>query len=164
MDSMPHIGQTVPLTGGGGWITSTCSRTSSAREIKVEFSTKIEALVIEVNLKKRNWLLIGSYNPHKHMIGDHLNSLTNCLNQLCKTYENIILLGDFNSEICEDTMKLLCSSYNLKNLINEPTCFKNLDNPSCIDLVLTDKSSMTGLSDIHRLTMNHESFRYYASR
>ena len=43
----------------------------------------------------------------------------------------------------------------MKNLINEPTCFKNMDNPSCIDLVLTDKSSViqTGLSDFHRLTI-----------
>ena len=29
------------------------------REIKVEFSTKIEAIVIEINLKKRKWILIG---------------------------------------------------------------------------------------------------------
>ena len=47
------------------------------------------------------------------MIDDHL---TNCSNQLCKAYENIILLGDFNSERCEDTMKLFCSSYNLEKL------------------------------------------------
>ena len=91
------------------------------------------------------------------MIDDHLNSLTNCLNQLCKTYENIILLGDFNSEMCEDTMKLFCSSYNLKYLINEPTCFKDMDNPSCIDLVLTNKSrsfqKSSLMSDFHRLTM-----------
>ena len=91
------------------------------------------------------------------MIDDHLNSLGNCLNELCKTYENIILLGDFNSEMCEDTMKLFCSSYNLKNLINEPTCFKNMENPSCIDLVFTNKSRSfqqspvmeTGLSDFY---------------
>ena len=95
------------------------------------------------------------------MIDDHLNSLTNYLKQLCKTYENIILLGHFNSEMSEDTMKIFCSSYNLKNLINEPTCFKKMDNPSCIDLVLTNRSPSfqkssvikTGLSDFHRLTM-----------
>ena len=63
--------------------------------------------------------------------------------------------------MCKDTMKLFCSSDNLKNLINEPTCFKNMDNPSCIDLALTNKSRSfqkssvieTGLSDFHRLTM-----------
>ena len=50
--------------------------------------------------------------------------------------------------------------YNLKNSVNKPTCFKNLDNPSCIDLTLTNKSISliqastidTDLSDFHSLT------------
>ena len=54
-----------------------------------------------------------------------------------------------------------CSSYNLKNLINEPARFKNMENPGCIDLVLTNKFSSfqqssvmeTDLSDFHRLTI-----------
>ena len=33
-------------------------------EINIEFSTKIEAIVIEINLKKRKWLLIGACNTH----------------------------------------------------------------------------------------------------
>ena len=125
------------------------------REINIEFSTKIEAIVIEIKLKKRKWLLIETYNPHKNIIDDHLNSLGNCLNELCKTYENILLLGDFNSEKREDAMQEFCNVYNLKNLVKESTCFKNVDNPSCIDLVLTNKSSVveTGLSDFHRLTI-----------
>ena len=52
------------------------------------------------------------------MIGDHLNSLGNCLNELCKTYENIILLGNFISEMCEDTMQLFCSSNNLNQRVH----------------------------------------------
>ena len=27
--------------------------------------------------------------------------------------------------------------YNLKNIISEETCFKNPNNPSCIDLIIT---------------------------
>ena len=62
-------------------------------------------------------------------------------------------------------MKLFCSSYNLKNLINDPTCFKKMDNPSCIDLVLTNKSRSfqkssvikTGLSEFSSINNdNHE--------
>ena len=51
--------------------------------------------------------------------------------------------------------------YNLKNLINMPTCFKNLSNPSCIDLMLTNhprsfQNSLSidpGVSDFHRMTV-----------
>ena len=51
------------------------------------------------------------------MIEEHLKSIGNALNELRLRYENFILIGDFNSEITEET-----------------TCFKNSDNPSCIDL------------------------------
>ena len=70
------------------------------------------------------------------MIQRHLTNIGRELNNLCLKYENFILIGDFNSEMCEDAMKVFCSTYNLKNLVDEPTCFKNVDNPSCIDLIL----------------------------
>ena len=52
------------------------------------------------------------------------------------------------------------STYNLKSLVKQITHFTNPDNPSCIDLILTDSprsfqdSSMfqTGISGIHKLT------------
>ena len=57
-------------------------------------------------------------------------------------------------------MENFCAVYNLKSLIKEPTCFKNLNKPTCIDLILTNhpksfqNSSVfeTGLSDFHKLT------------
>ena len=49
----------------------------------------------------------------------------------------------------------------LKNLITEPTCYKNSEKPTCIDLILTDQPTLfqqstvlkTGLSDSHLLTV-----------
>ena len=50
---------------------------------------------------------------------------------------------------------------NLKCIIKESTCYKNSDNPTCIDLILTNcpknfqKSSTleTGLSDFHKMVL-----------
>ena len=89
------------------------------------------------------------------MIEEHLKSIGNAL------YENFIFIGDFNSEITEEPMKSFCNTYNFKCLVKEPPCFKNIDNPSCIDLILTNKPSYfqnncvieTGLSDFHKLTI-----------
>ena len=74
------------------------------------------------------------------MIEDHLKSISmfNLMNFI-KKYENFIIIGDFNSEIREDAMKNFCCLYNLKSLIHKPTCFKNPNHPSCIDLILTNK-------------------------
>ena len=65
-------------TDKGGGLLQFVREHLPAREINIEFSTNIKAIVIEINLKKRKWLLIGTYNPHKNMIDDHLNSLGNC--------------------------------------------------------------------------------------
>ena len=82
---------------GGGGLLLFVREHLPVRELKIEFPTNIEVIIIEINLKKRKWVLIGSYNPHKNMNQNHLNSLGNYLNELCKKYDNFILLGDFNS-------------------------------------------------------------------
>ena len=46
-----------------------------------------------------------------------------------------------------------------KNLVKDKTCFKSIDNPSCIDLFLTNSfqsfqkttTVSTGLSDFHKM-------------
>ena len=76
-------------------------------------------------------------------------------------YDNCILLGDFKADISNTHLKSFCELYSLKCLIKEPTCFKNIENPTCIDLILTNhqrcfqNSSVvdTGLSDFHKLTV-----------
>ena len=68
-------------------------------------------------------------------------------------------MGDFNIELKEAIMTTFCSQYKLKTLNEEPTCFKNYTNPSCIDLYLTNcpksfQSNLTietSLSDFHKL-------------
>ena len=56
-------------------------------------------------------------------------------------------------------MKRFTEIYKLRNLIKEPTCFKNPENPTCIDLILTNKPLSfkntyvieTGLSGFHKM-------------
>ena len=79
-----------------------------------------------------------------------------------RNYDNIILLGDFNVATSEDIMNDFCQMYELDNLINEPTCYKNVNNPSSIDVMLTNRKSCfqdsitieTGLSDHHKMTLS----------
>ena len=59
-------------------------------------------------------------------------------------------------------MRNFCNSYNLNGLIKQLTCLKNPENPSCIDMILTNKPRSfqstcvieTGLSDFHRMTVS----------
>ena len=103
-----------------------------------------------------------SYNPHENNIGSHLNIITKALDTYYDKYENVVFLGDFNAGIEETIMKSFCESYNLTNLIKQPTCFKNPKKASCIDLISTNRPKSfqstcvieTGLSDFHRTTVS----------
>ena len=46
---------------------------------------------------------------------------------------------DLNSDIFEAEICIFCGLYNLKILVEVPTCFKNYINPTCIDLILTNR-------------------------
>ena len=67
----------------------------------------------------------------------------------------------FNASVEDTSVKNFCGSYNFTSMINKPTCYKNLDIPSCIDLILTDclrsfQNSFvteTGLSDFHKMVV-----------
>ena len=121
----------------------------------------IESIIIEVNISKRKWLLMGIYNPQKSSINSFLPCLNTNLGHYMPSYDNVLIIGDFNSEMSDKPMEEFCSINSLKNLIRSPTCFKNENNPSCIDLILTNRSKSfqnsftieTGLSDFHHLTV-----------
>ena len=84
------------------------------------------------------------------------------LDQFSATYDNLILLGNFNVEPEEVNMLDFLNIYNLKNLVKQKTCYKNPENPSCIDLILTNSHRSfqntnvfeTGLSDFHKMTVS----------
>ena len=72
-----------------------------------------------------------------------------------------MVIGDLNAEVNLECMKLFCKTYDLSSLIKVPTCYKNPEKHSCIDLLLTNRpksfqsSSVveTGPSDFHKMTV-----------
>ena len=132
-----------------------------AKVLSHDFPTA-ESFFVEIILHKKKWLINCSYNPHKNSIKNHLELISRTLDIFTTKYENILLLGDFNACADDETMKSFCSSYGLHSLIKQSTCYKNPENPSCIDLILTNKAKSfqstcvmeTGLSDFHRMTIS----------
>ena len=106
-------------------------------------------------------LINCSYNPHKSEIKQHFDALRKSLDLHSLKYEKVLILGDFNVGVEEANMQTFCESYNLKSLIKQPTCYKNPDKPTCIDLISTNVPRMfqstcvieTGLSDFHLMTL-----------
>ena len=134
------------------------------------FLDSIEAFFIEILLKSCKWLICCSCNPDRINVATLLGEIGKALDAYGRKYENTLLMSDFNVEPDETTMKAFCNQYKLKSLNKDPTCFKNVDKSSCIDLFLSNNSKCvedcltleTGLSDFHELVtvmkIKHEHF------
>ena len=102
------------------------------------------------------------------MIKNHLAILSNFLDLHSSNHKKMLILGDFNVGIDEPHIKPFGETYNLTNLIKQPTCYKNLDD-STFHLILTNiprtfQSTCViekGLSDFHlvKLTIMRKTFK-----
>ena len=123
------------------------------------FPDDIEGLFIELNFRKAKWLLFGTYHPPSQSDSYYFNNLDKALD-LYSHYNKKLLVGDFNTEV-SDVLSIFLYQHDLENLVKDKTCFKNANNPSTIDLFLTNNSlafqnttaTFTGLSDCHKLVL-----------
>ena len=135
------------------------------------FPDNIEAFFIEILLKSCKWLICCSYNPNRINVATCLGEIGKALDTFIRKYENTLLMGDFNVEPDETNTKGFCNHHKLKSLNKEPTCLKNVDKSSCIDLFLAHNSNCfqdcltleTDLSDFQKFIIivmktKHERF------
>jgi hypothetical protein len=120
---------------------------------------EIEYVSIELNLEDSKMLILAMYkNPKMNP-----NKFKNVFEKLCEDvlekYEHVIIIGDLNFNMLQNNvLSQLCPTFNLTNVINEPTCFKS-NNATLIDVMLVTKrkkyikgfSIDTGISDFHNL-------------
>ena len=125
------------------------------------FPNDIEGLIVEINLRKTKWLLCGTYHPPGQSDKYFFDHLGKALDIYSDKYDKFLLTGDFNSEEDEPCLNTFLSDYDAKNLVKDKTCFKSIENPSCIDLIITNsissfqdtKTVSTGLSDFHKMVV-----------
>ena len=118
----------------------------------------MQVIPIELNLRKVKWLIVSVYRPPRQPIDYFLNSLSTLLDFYSSTYENYLLMGDFNCEPDVSKMETFMTKHSLYNFIKTETCWK-ASKGTCIDLVLSNKKhsfnfsgvAETGLSDHHSL-------------
>ena len=122
------------------------------------FPDDIEVIVVEINLKKQKWLLLCLYRPPSQSQAYFFGEIEKSLDFFSSKFENFMLIGDLNCETDDNTLIDLMDSYNLVNLVKDPTCYKS-SRPRCIDLILTNRKHSctntstfeTGLSDFHKM-------------
>ena len=87
--------------------------------------------------------------------------VSNALDTYLSTYDKFILAGDFNIQEHEQALSEFLDKYNANNLVKDKTCFKSIENPSCVDLLITNSFKSfqnttvisTGCSDFHKMSL-----------
>ena len=121
----------------------------------------IQVIPVEINLKKQKWLVIVIYTPPSQCKNYFITELTKILDKCRGSYENTVILGDFNMQPTNQILKTFLEDNSFVNLIKSNTCFKSKPG-SCIDLILTNKPKSfqnsevmeTGVSDRHALILS----------
>ena len=124
-------------------------------------SGRVEVLANEIVISDEKWLICSVYKQPTVKDADISNLLESLFNKCSKDYSNYIVCGDINVNVLNEKhcLKDIFNVYGVTNIVNEPTCFKSIDNPSLIDLVITNvpkriKTAIsidTGLSDFHNM-------------
>ena len=149
---------------GGGVVIYVREDIPSQQMKKHKFSKNVEALIVEINLRKNKLLLVGTYHSTNKEYGTtdlvFLEQMGFALD-VYSSYDKFLIAGDLNIEEGQECLDDFMDEFHAKNMVKEPTCFKNPENPSCIDLFITNsyRSFMkttavsTGLSDFHKMTV-----------
>ena len=124
------------------------------------FPSDIKGLYIELNFRKCKWLLLGTYHRPSQSDQYYFDNLDKSLDTY-SNYEKILLVGDFNAQTTDQYLSSFLYQHELSSIVKESTCFKNVSNPSCIDLFLTNsalsfqntQTVSCGLSDVHKLVI-----------
>ena len=147
---------------GGGVMVYVRKDIPSHRLNKHNFKKCVEGMFIEINLRKTKLLLFATYHSTHEVYGmndgDYLEEIGMALD-VYSNYDKFLLAGDFNMEEQETLLNDFLFEYKANNLVKEKTCFKSIENPSCVDLFITNSYRSfqnttivsTGLSDFHKM-------------
>ena len=153
---------------GGGILIYVREDIPSKQLSKHTFNDGIEGIFFKLNLNKYKLLMLGTYRPPNQEKDYYFRSISNSLDLYIGNYERFILIGDFNINENDQMLVDFNHQYNSKNIVKDPTCFKNINNPSTIDLIITNsprscwntKSFSNGLSDFHALVLTTLNKKY----
>ena len=149
------------ISNGGGILLYVRDDIPSRLLTDYKIRYNLELFFVEVNIRKKKRLLGCSYNPHKNNISNNLHHLKKGLDAYLKSFDNILIMGDLNSEVSENCLNGFCNINSLRTLNRGQTCFKNPNNLSYMDLFLTNRQQCfqqtcaieAGISDFHKIVV-----------
>ena len=138
-------------------------RSSVPHRIRRDLCTmsQVEIIVLEVTLRREKMIYMLVYKPPRTQNDIFINNVSAILDKCLSECKTVYIIGDVNINFLNlpDNVRNFMNIYNLTNLVCEPTCFKSVNNPSLIDVILTNTpyriashlNTCVGISDFHNL-------------
>ena len=82
----------------------------------------IQAISLDINLKQRKLLVVSIYRPPDQNLDYFLSSITGLLDHYLKSYEDFVIMGDFNANESNPAMETFLNQHRCKNIIKSKTC------------------------------------------
>ena len=96
----------------GGGILAYFRNNVTAKLLKLEnLPLYIQAIFIEMKIKRKKWLLCCTYNPNKSLIENHLGQLQKQLEACIERYEHFLIMGDFNANVSDPSVTSFCTLF-----------------------------------------------------
>ena len=105
------------------------------------FPNSLEVLPLVINLRNKKILVIGCYKLSSLNDEYFLNQLHCVLCFYSTTYDNFLLLGDFNISCDDERLEEFCNFFSLGHLIKTPTCYMRA-NSSFIGHIIANMTSL----------------------
>ena len=146
---------------GGGILIYICEDIPSKLLDGYKLPVDIEGLFLEINLKNTKWGLFGSYHPPSQDDKYYFEKVSRAIDVYSNLFDRFVLLSDLNAQEGENDLEDFLHTHDFKNLQKEKTCYKSINNPSCIDLIMTNCfrsfqntcTICTDLSDVHKMSL-----------
>ena len=125
------------ISGRGGLMVYVRDDIPSKMLSKHNLPEDIEAAFIELNFRKCKWLLCAIYRAPSQNHNYLFDNIDKGLD-VYSTCERVALAGDFNAQVGEKSFDAFLYQHELTPINRYTTCYKNHNNPSCIDHILTN--------------------------
>ena len=101
-----HLPYRLDVSNRSGGILVYVKSSIPSRRLSCEnLCDSIQVVPFEINLRKEKWLVILIYRPPYHNSEYFLNNLTKMIDLFAVTYDNYLIMGDFNMEPSEPSLK-----------------------------------------------------------
>ena len=77
----------------------------------------LKLIAFELHQSKRKWLFLGIYKPPSQNDIKFLRRISLVLDYYLPTYENFVVIGDFNLPVESSYLEAIIQVYNLSSLI-----------------------------------------------